>query len=107
MGMTWRGTTPTKAMVIYGYDLSECKVHVYFRQPPNVLITKEPVISFNGTSSTVICELTQEETLQLNAFLPVEIQVRWISQNGNVDETPIVREKVGDVLNEEVMEYGD
>lgn len=100
-----RGTTPTRSLIIKGYDLTGCTVHVYFTQDENSIVKTDPDVTYADGASVVSCDLTQEETLSLDANKNVLVQVRWIDKTGKVEETVIVSERVGDVLNDEVMEY--
>lgn len=99
-----RGTTPTLTFNLpfqsYEYDY----VEIYFAQNDELLFEKKSsdcVIEGN----TLQVRLTQEDTYKLNAEEKLEIQLRFGFPDGSVDATDIIKCKVKDILDEEVMEW--
>lgn len=101
-----RYTTPTDVLVVKGLDLSSFDVWVSYQQKTRELDVKASSVTFDGTDSTVEVNLTQEQT-GLFKKGSIQVQVNWISQDGNRDATFASEEMVVDNLLEKVIDYGD
>lgn len=104
-----RYTTPTQVLVIKGHDLSECDVTVRYRQAigrstnANVVDITDATVVYDGTETTITVQLTQEQT---GGFVAgkVQLQVNWLTANGERWATKVVSLPVEDNLLQEVME---
>lgn len=97
-----RGTTPTHTFDI-GMDTAELAqlVVTYCQGDKTVLEKRLADCKLDGT--TVIVELTQEETLLFRASREVQIQMRVLTNTGNALASDIISKSVDDVLNSEVL----
>ena len=110
-----RFTTPIEKIVLRGIDLSDKDVYVSFKQrlghnQGTTLVEKEGDdldVTYDGTDTTVLCPLTQEETGSFSKG-NCSVQVNWINANGTRDATArIATVPVTDNLHEEVISYGE
>jgi hypothetical protein len=104
-----RGTTPTYTLVIPGVDLTNQWVLVTVKQGKKEINKHgdDLIVAADAEGSTVICTLSQEETLSLRDGAAASVQARWIDANGvagATESSPLTVEKV---LNEEVIRYAD
>lgn len=105
----YQGTTPSIIYNVKNYDLTGAKVYVTFLRQ-NDLIVKSGIditIAYDDDTknTTVICPLTQEETLSLKQG-SVKTQIRFIFSNGQAFATNIVALEVQNILYKEVITYG-
>lgn len=101
-----RGTTPDYILQIEDYDLTGKTVYVTLAQMRDtVTLTGDRLsIATDGSGSTVAFSLTQEDTL---AFSPgtVAVQLKAISEDGNVDATEIAQIVIDKALLGRVISY--
>lgn len=100
-----RYTTPTDELIVKGVDLTGCEVWASYRQRSKKLDVKADSVTYDGTDTTILVPLTQEQT---GAFCcgQVAIQVNWLTPEGARDATTIKSVEVGGNLLDRVMEYG-
>lgn len=105
----YQGTTPAIVYTISGVDLSAMKAFVSFRSGRDVLTKSgdKVNISYDSTAdkTTVICALTQEETLAFQRG-NVETQIRFISANGEAYATNTAKINAKEVIYKEIISYG-
>lgn len=88
-----QGTTPSYAVTVAGYDLTDKTVFITLRGRMGRLVTKtgsDLTVTYDGTDSLIAFRLSQKETL----YLPVgnvEIQARFIDSEGVAYATNIVQ----------------
>ena len=101
-----RYTTPTDELKVKGVDLSGYEVWASYRQRGRKLDVNATDVTFDGTDTTILVQLTQEQT---GAFCAgsVSIQVNWLTPDGYRDATTIKTVEVGANLLDRVMEYGN
>lgn len=97
-----RGTTPTHTFTI-PFDTSIIeKVKVIYSQNDNILLSKSTDdcdISYQDIKTT----LTQEDTFKFDCNLPVEIQIRILTKDGETMNSYIKRVGVARCLDDEVL----
>ena len=92
-----RGTTPTLLFNL-PFSVSEIKnCEVYFSQDDNLIVTKEKK-DCTLDDHFLYVTLTQEETLALSDEVKCEVQLRFVYQDGTVDATTILKDKVERIL---------
>lgn len=102
----YQGTTPSLVFEIKNYDLSGATVYVSFRQGNEVLTKTGPdvAVSYSGGISTVVCFLTQEETLAMRRG-SVTVQIRFIYESGQAYATTEKQIEVSRVIYPAVIAY--
>jgi hypothetical protein len=103
----YQGTTPSIVFTINGYDLTTATVYVSFKYGNEVLTKVSPTVqvSYDSEKSTIVCPLTQEETLAITKSSAVA-QIRFIYENGLAYATNKAEINVESVIYKEVIEYG-
>ena len=103
----YQGTTPSVVFEIRGYDLTDATIYVSFKRGNDVLTKtgNDIACSYDGEISTVVCSLTQEETLAIRAGAVVT-QIRFIYSNGQAYATEKKELEVKSVIYPEVITYG-
>lgn len=105
----YRGTTPTIPIRIKGVDLTEAKLYLTFESPAGRQLTLETpgdfLVEKDGEDTIGYVELTQEQTLRLNAET-YSVQIRWVDASGLAGATKIKQIRVKDVLLKGVITYG-
>lgn len=103
----YQGTTPAIVFEIKEYDLTEATVYVSFKRGNEVLTKSDVAVSYDSNShiSTVVCELTQEETLAMKRGA-VLAQIRFIYENGQAFATNKKTIEVQDVIYPKVIQFG-
>ena len=103
----YQGTTPSITFEIKNYDLSDATVYVSFKQGNDVLTKSgdDVIVTYEDEISTVICSLTQEETLAMKRGA-VTTQIRFIYENGQAFATTEKTLEVSRVIYPEVISYG-
>lgn len=94
-----RGTTPTISVTLSGLPELEVTKAVLSIRQGEVLLNKEVVPEQGNVSVT----LSEEETLRFCAGRDVLIQIKIMTEDGNVMASKIINVAVEDILNEEVM----
>lgn len=101
-----RGTTPDYILTLEGYDLTGKTTYVTLAQGRDtVTLTGDRLtVAVDQSGSTVAFALTQEDTL---AFSPgtVAVQLKAISESGNVDATGIGQIQIDRALLGRVISY--
>lgn len=105
----YQGTTPSIVFEIKGYDLSIAKVFVSFKRGQDILTKTDPDVQTSYDTeeeiSTVVCSLTQEETLAMRQG-DATVQIRFIYEDGQAYATNKAEVAVNDVIYKEVISYG-
>lgn len=106
-----RYTTPTETLIVGDVDLTDCDVYVSIRQPStkgigsDIVDIRNPTVTYDGTDSTIVVELTQLQTGELRVGT-ASIQVNWIDEYGVRKATNIVAKPIGENLLQRELEYG-
>ena len=104
----YQGTTPAVTFTIKGFDLSGMTVYVTFKSATDILTKSAPdvIVSYDSEEeeSTVVCKLTQAETLGMNKG-SVKAQIRFIDSSGNAYATSKAVIQMNDVLYRAVITY--
>ena len=104
----YQGTTPAVIFEIKGYDLSSATVYVSFKRGEDLLTKSGSDVQVSYSSaeqiSTVVCSLTQEETLAMKKGTAI-VQIRFIYENGQAYATEKGSVTVNDVIYPEVIAY--
>ena len=104
----YQGTTPAVSYEIKNYDLSDATIFVSFKRGNEVLTKTSPdvVAAYDSDSqiSTIICQLTQEETLAIRAG-GVQTQIRFIYEDGQAYATNIQTLEMKSVIYTDVIQY--
>ena len=97
-----RGTTPTLQFA-FPFELNNvAELWVTLKQDNNIVLDKTLAdCELNGAVLTL--RLTQQDTLKLNAFLPVAIQIRIRTNDGNAVASNIITTSVGQILKDGVI----
>lgn len=103
----YQGTTPSITFEIKGYDLTDATIFVSFKRGNDVLTkTGEDVsVVYADDVSTVICNLTQEETLAMKQG-GVTCQIRFIYEDGQAYATNERTLEIKRVIYKEVISWG-
>ena len=92
-----RGTTPTIVFHL-PFNVSEIKnCEVYFSQNDELVVSKS-MDDCDLSDTYLAVTLTQAETLALSDEEKCEVQVRFVYQDGTVDATTILKDKVERIL---------
>lgn len=97
-----RGTTPTNSFSV-DIDLTAATVFVSYEQDGKVIVEKTGA-DLTITADTIVCELTQEETLRFHAGR-VRIQIRYVTATGAADASNIIQTTAEQILKDGVIEY--
>lgn len=97
-----RGTTPTNEFEV-NVDLRGTTVWLTYTQNERIVVdcTNDRLTI---TEASIKCTLTQEETLALTEGI-VEIQARYITEEGVADASDIIKVPVGKILKGGVITY--
>ena len=97
-----RGTTPALQFE-FPFELTNvAELWVTLKQDNNIVLDKTLTdCALDGSILTL--RLTQQDTLKLNAFLPVAIQVRIRTNDGNAVASNIITTSVGQILKDGVI----
>ena len=101
-----QGTTPTYGVTVKGKDLTNKTVFVTFKSSSSE-VTKsgdDLTITYDGTDSFVAFRMTQQETFAL-PIGEIEIQVRYIGEDGDAKATETKKIENLKVLKQGVIEY--
>ncbi len=98
-----RGTTPVHIFTL-PFDTGEIKsIRVIYSQRSAVRLKKEnPDVTLSGAKATV--KLSQEDTLGFNAELPVDIQIRILTNSGDALASNIISVPCRKILDNEVLQ---
>ena len=108
--MIVRGSTPTHKFVLPFSPLDISDAIVTYQQNGVTVINKKLKDIYMDMESNSVCvQLTQQETLSFfygekYSDNIVNIQIRIIDNNGNVCASNIIREKVADILWDEIID---
>ena len=102
----YQGTTPSVIFEIKGMDLSTATVYVSFKRGQDVLTKSDVTVTYDDVEeiSTIVCPLTQEETLAIRAGTVIA-QIRFIYSDGQAYATDKAEINVDSVIYPEVIEY--
>lgn len=103
--MAIRGDTPTYRLLVEGYDITACTVHVALtdaRGRKTEKVVTGMVADEEGTH--IALYLTQEETLAMRQGR-AEVQVTWVDSEGDRRHTEIKTVVIGRTLMPEVISY--
>lgn len=100
-----RYTTPTLELVVRGADLTSFDVWASITQGPLRIDATDLDVTCDGTDTTILVPLTQEQTGSLRKG-SARVQVNWIDEQGHRDATTIREVDVAGNLLERVIAYG-
>lgn len=103
----YQGTTPALTFEIESFDASGMTVFVSFKYG-NEVLTKtgdDVTVTYEDDKSTIVCRLTQEETLAMRQGT-AKVQVRLIDSNDEAYATDEAYVDVEPVIYKEVIQYG-
>ena len=104
----YQGTTPAVSYEIKGYDLTDATIFVSFKRNSDVLTKtgSDVIAAYDSDSqiSTIICQLTQEETLAIKSG-GVQTQIRFIYENGQAYATNVKTLEMKSVIYTDVIHY--
>lgn len=105
----YQGTTPALTFNIENQNMSGMRAFVSFKRGPDVLTKTQPdvtvVYDSENEKTVVVCQLTQEETLNMRQG-DATVQIRFIDSNNNAYATDKSVVKVEDVIYKEIISYG-
>lgn len=105
----YQGTTPALTFAIKNHDMSGMTAFVSFKRGADILTktgTDVTVVYDSDNDKTVVvCQLTQQETLNMRAGDAI-VQMRFIDSNGNAYATDKAELTVNDVIYKEIISYG-
>lgn len=97
-----RGTTSTLQFA-FPFELNNvAELWVTLKQDNNIVLDKT-LVDCELDGSVLTLRLTQQDTLKLNAFMPVAIQVRIRTNDGNAVASNIITTSVGQILKDGVI----
>lgn len=96
-----RGTTPTLRVTVDA-DITEYKLYLALKTRGKLIVKSDELeVSTEegdkGTVTVIICRLTQEDTLAMQAGQKCEVQIRAVDKGGatalasNIDSIPVER----------------
>lgn len=100
---SWRrGSTPTNIFNL-NFDLTDATVYVTYSQKGKVIVekTNNQILI---TEDSVIVPLTQEDTLKF-AVGEVEVQIRYIKQDGTADASNIMTISATKILKDGLISH--
>ena len=102
-------TTPTITLEVEGVDLTQNQdVYVTMLQGKTELQKTGEYLDISyAEKSTIVLSLTQEESADFQPSRTVQVQVNWITDEGERGATNIATIKVFRNLLEEVISYGN
>ena len=103
----YQGTTPAITFNVLNADVSAMTPFVSFKYGSKVLTKtgSDVQMAYGDNKTTVVCCLTQEETLEIPKGT-VKIQARFIDSNNQAYATNKAPIQVEDVIYREVIHYG-
>lgn len=104
----YQGTTPSVIYNVKNYDLTGAKLFISFKKGNDVLTKTEGItVAYDDETkiSTVVCPLTQEETLNFKQGA-VQTQIRFIFADGQAYATNQKALEVKDIIYKEVIAFG-
>lgn len=102
----YQGTTPALVLRVKNKDLTEATVFASIKDG-NHIITKtgeDLIIAKDSDDTLVTVTLTQSETMKLDKGV-AEMQIRYITADGNAYATTKARVTVNDVIYKSIIEY--
>ena len=104
----YQGTTPALLLRVIGKDLTDATVFVSIKTGTRVTTkTREDLtVTLDDEDTEVLCQLKQEETLAMSDG-EAEVQIRYVTDEGNAYATNKARFTVKDVLYKKVIEPAD
>lgn len=104
----YQGTTPSIIYNVKNYDLTGAKLYISFKKGNSDILTKSSgyTIAYDDETkiSTVICSLTQEETLAFKSGA-ITTQIRFIFSDGQAYATNKADIEVKDIIYREVITF--
>ncbi len=110
--MTYRGTTP-KHIFYFPFDQNEVSVlKITYFQKGKVRFTKElSDVTFQPDEETITLQLSQEDTLSFERYSWLDkakdsliwVQIRVKLTNGNCLASDMMKDRLGDILLDEVI----
>ena len=97
-----RGTTSTLQFAFPFKLTNVAELWVTLKQDNNIVLDKALAdCELDGAILTL--RLTQQDTLKLNAFMPVAMQIRMRTNDGNAVASNIITTSVGQILKDGVI----
>ena len=97
-----RGTTPTNLFAV-DRDLTSARIYVSYSQNGKVIVEKTGG-DLSVTPTQISCTLSQNDTLAFKQGV-VEIQIRYVAQNGEADASDIIVTTAERILKDGVITY--
>lgn len=94
---TIRGTTPTYVFSLPFNVSTLANCEIYFSQEDELLITKE-LADCDASGTTLSVTLTQADTLLFSDEERLQIQARFLYNDGTVEATSVSKKRVGQIL---------
>ena len=97
-----RGTTPALRSE-FPFELTNVAELWVTLKPDNNIVLDKELADCECDGAILTLRLTQQETLKLNAFMPVAIQIRMRTNDGNAVASNILTASVGQILKDGVI----
>lgn len=95
-----RGSTPINTFTV-NMDLTGATVFITYKQGGNTIVEKTGS-AVTITSTTLVTQLTQEETLAFSQG-EVEMQIRYVFPDGTADASDVIKTKADRILKDGVI----
>lgn len=97
----YRGTTP-KLIFSVNFDVAEVStLWITFKQSKNIMFEKQLAdCVLDSDNSQIICDLSEQETLQLLPNVDLDIQLRVGFNNGKKAVSKLITTYVNDILHD-------
>lgn len=101
-------TTPTLTLRIKNYIFPDnCQVFVTFKQNQQNVTKENLTVTIDGQDTLIEVSLAQEDTKNFKVNTPVQVQVNWITSEGNRNATTIAQISALENLLDRVIEDED
>lgn len=100
----YRGTSPSLRFAISAATAAELgNYYITFSQSGKELFTVDNTVcsmTQDGDTAYIECEIGQDKTLQMEAGLDVDIQIRALTKDGRATASPVVSRPVFEILHD-------
>ena len=104
-GLIIRGTTPTIVMTYKTIDVSDIvEAYLTIRQSANKVEINKTIANADIGEKTLSWKLTQEDTLQIDGRYSVEIQCRYLLNDGTAGSSAVYDIPAYKILRDGVIE---
>lgn len=97
-----RGSTP---ILDFDVDIDLREAQMYLTLAQGDLVIEKTEKDMQVEENRIMCPLTQEETLKFNSVQRVQIQLRYLFEDGQSDSTDIAEITIDRILKEGVVEW--